>query len=307
MALHVVTGAFSYSGRYITRRLLEAGHTVKTLTGHPHRRDPFDGAVEAMPYHFDDPVALARSLAGAETLTITYWIRFEYGGMTFRQAVANTKKLFDAAQQAGVRRVVYVSIANPHRGREMGLPYYAGKADLEDTLQASSLSHAILRPTVLFGATPGEDVLINNIAYLLRRLPVFGVPGRGDYPIQPMHVDELARMAVEAGQRSDNLTRDAVGPDVFSFKALLQRIKMVTGSRALLVNLPPGLAWLGSRALSVLLDDMLLTRDEVKGLMGGLLKSDEAAQGETSLAAWLEAHDDQLGQGYASELARHYR
>src|SRR5438270_13412726 len=78
--MDAVTGAFSYTGRSITRRLLEAGREVRTLTGHPSRPDPFGGKVSVVPYAFDDPAALAASLRGAEVLYNTYWVRFPYRG-----------------------------------------------------------------------------------------------------------------------------------------------------------------------------------------------------------------------------------
>ncbi|HYG57273.1 MAG TPA: NAD(P)H-binding protein, partial [Symbiobacteriaceae bacterium] len=198
--LHVVTGAFSYTGKYITRRLLDRSIQVRTLTGHPNRPNPFGQAVEAVPYAFDQPARLVESLRGASTLYNTYWVRFPYGDASYEQAVRNTETLFRAAREAGVRRVVHVSIANADPASP--LPYYAGKGRLEEALASSGLSYAILRPTVVFGR---EDILINNIAWLLRRFPIFGVPGSGDYGIQPIYVEDLADLAVAAAGRKENM------------------------------------------------------------------------------------------------------
>jgi len=172
MSVHVVTGAFGYSGKYIAVRLLDRGETVRTLTDSVNRPHPFGDRIRAEPFHFDDPEKMAASLAGADVLYNTYWVRFNYGDFRHSTAVENTMKLFRAAREAGVRRVVHVSITNPSEGSE--LEYFAGKARLERALIESGLSHAILRPTVLFGK---EDILVNNIAWGLRRLPVFGVFG----------------------------------------------------------------------------------------------------------------------------------
>jgi NADH dehydrogenase len=303
--LSIVTGAYSYSGRYIARRLLDSGAQVATLTGHPDRPDPFGGQVRAMPYRFDDPAALARSLEGAAALYVTYWVRFEHDGMTYARAVHNTRLLFDAARRAGVGRVVYVSITHP--STHSALPYFSGKAALEDHLRATGLSYAIVRPAVLFGATPGEDVLINNIAYLLRHLPVFGVMGGGEYRLQPVHVEDLARIMVEAGQRTDKGTFDAAGPDVLSFSELVHLIHAAVGSQAAIVHVPPELALVAARALGAVLGDVLLTRDEIVGLMAGLLESFEPPRGEISLRAWIREHAGRLGTRYASEVGRHFR
>jgi len=299
--LHVVTGAFGYTGKYITRRLLATGRRVLTLTNHPNRANEFGNGVSVAPLNFDEPAALVESLRGAATLYNTYWVRFNYRGATFDQAIANTQTLFRAAQEAGVRRVVHVSIANP--AEDSPLPYYRGKALLEKALIASGLSHAILRPTVIFG---DEDVLINNIAWLLRRFPIFGVPGEGDYKIQPMFVEDMAELAVGLGEGDGNVILDAVGPEVYTFDALVRLIAQILHSRARIVHLPPGLALFLSQIVGVLVGDVVLTREEVDGLMANLLVSRQPPTGRARLSEWLAQHAAGVGARYASEVKRHY-
>jgi NADH dehydrogenase len=302
MQTHAVTGAFGYTGKYITRRLLSQGQAVITLTGNPERPNPFGEQVKAYPFHFDQPDKLAESLRGVDTLFNTYWVRFDHGDRNFQQAVANTQTLFRAAQQAGLRRIVHVSIANPTL--QSPLPYFRGKAQLEQALQASGLSFAILRPTVIFGH---EDILINNIAWILRHFPLFAVPGNGSYRLQPIFVDDMAELAVQAGKSDANLIWDAVGPEVFRFDELVELIRLTLGSRTQLLHLPPGLALTLSRLIGIAVKDVVLTRDEVAGLMAGLLISAEPPRGRTLLSAWLRANANTLGRRYASELARHYK
>src|SRR5882672_8553534 len=189
-----VTGAFSYSGKYIAKRLLTHGEEVITLTGHPNRPDPFNGKIKAYPLDFDE-ASMTKSLQGVDVLVNTYWVRFDKGENTQPRAVENTRKLVNAAKAAGVKRMVHISIANP--SADSHLPYYWGKAANEKAVMESGLSYAILRPTVLYGAKGAEDVLINNIAWLLRRFPFFGQIGDGQYKIQPVFVDDLAELAVE--------------------------------------------------------------------------------------------------------------
>src|SRR5260221_4447800 len=145
----VVTGALGYTGSYITGILLSNGHRVKTLTGHPQRRNPFGEQVEVASFNFDKPDELVTSLEGADTIFNTYWIRFAYGDVTFDKAVANTRVLIDSAKRAGVRKFVHVSITNP--SEESALPYFRGKALLEKSLVESGLRYTIIRPTVIFG------------------------------------------------------------------------------------------------------------------------------------------------------------
>jgi uncharacterized protein YbjT (DUF2867 family) len=307
-----VTGAFSYSGKYITRRLLAQGHEVITLTGHPDRPDPFDGKVRAYPLDFDE-ASMTESLTGVDTLYNTYWVRFDYKDNTQPRAVENTRHILNAAKAAGVRRIVHISITNP--SADSPLPYFWGKAANEKAVIDSGISYAILRPTVLFGS---EDILINNIAYLLRRFPFFVQMGDGRYKLQPIFVDDLAALAVEAGCRSENLIWDAVGPDIFTFNELVKLIAdripygNKVGRPANLIHVPPRLALVAAQFLSLFVGDVLLTPEEVKGLMAGLLISSDSVpvggppRGTTRLGDWLRENRDQIGARYASELARHY-
>ncbi len=303
--VHMVTGAFGYTGRYITRRLLARGIKVKTLTGHPDRPNPFGDQVTAMPFNFDKPAELAKSLEGATVLYNTYWVRFSHGQNTHERAVANTQTLIRAAEEAGVKRMVHVSIAKP--SPESMLSYYRGKAIMEQTLRESKLSYAILRPTVLFGVEAGEDVLINNIAWLLRRFPAFAIPGAGGYKLQPIYVADLADIAVSAGQGSENVIIDAVGPEIFTFDELVRLIAKAINSRAWIVHMPPGLALALAQLISLFVGDVMLTGDEVAGLMGDLLFVDSVPPGKTRLSEWLTQNAKEVGVRYASELGRHFK
>jgi len=202
-----VTGAFGFSGKYIAQRLLALRHEVITLTNSPQRANPFGGSIEVFPYNFSEPNELEKSLCGIDALINTYWVRFDNPPhFTFAKALANSKVLFDAAKRTGVGRVVHISITNPDR--KSHLPYFRGKAELEDYLKQTGISYAILRPAMLFGK---EDILINNIAWALRHLPVFGIYGDGRYRLQPIHVDDLAAAAIDHMTGAANETIDAIG------------------------------------------------------------------------------------------------
>jgi uncharacterized protein YbjT (DUF2867 family) len=297
----VVTGAFGYIGRYIARLLLERGRAVRTLTGHGGRRNSLGGAFEVAPFNFENPDLLAASLRGATTLYNTYWVRFERGRTTFARAVENSRVLVRAAQQAGVRRLVHTSITNP--AADSALPYFRGKAQVESFIAASGVSYAILRPTVVFGR---EDILINNIAWLLRHWPVFAIPLQGDYCVQPVYVGDLARLAVTAGEESQNLVLDAVGPEILRFDELVRGIAQAVGSRARIIHVTASTALLVARVIGRLVGDVVLTPDELKGLMAELLISHGPPTGTTKLTGWLAENAHRLGRRYASELERHF-
>ncbi len=299
MDTYVVTGAYGYSGKYIATRLLDHGHTVCTLTNSTRRANPFGERMTVLPYHFDDPQALAADLAGVSVLINTYWVRFDHGDFTHSLAVENTLKLFSAAREAGVGRVVHVSITNP--SEESRLPYFRGKARLERALRELGLPHSILRPAVLFGR---EDILINNIAWALRRLPVFGVFARGDYRIQPIYVDDFAALAVSESRQTGNRVVDAIGPETFTFRGLVGEIGRIIGKRRPIVPVHPAIGHFVASVIGRLVNDVFLTREEIDGLMGGLLYTSSQPTGETKLTDWAREYADQLGVRYASELAR---
>ena len=300
--LSAVTGAFGYTGKYIAQRLLSMGKTVKTLTGHPNRPNPFGERVSVAPLNFGNSEELVRSLQGAEVLYNTYWIRFPRGQVTFDKAVENTKTLIKAAEDAGVRRIVHVSITNA--SADSPLPYFKGKGIVEQAIRSSRLSYAIVRPTVIFGI---EDILINNIAWFLKRVPVFAIFGSGAYRIQPIFVEDVAEIAVSAAHQSDNVTLDATGPETITFEGLVRLIANKIGSRARLIHVRPGLALFLSRLMGYAVRDVVLTRDEMEGLMANLLISEGPPMGQTRLSDWLEQNMGLIGVSYASELSRHYR
>jgi NADH dehydrogenase len=297
--LHVVTGGLGYSGRYIARRLLAAGVRTRTLTNSRDRSNPFGARLEIRPLDFERPANLAESLRGAAVLYNTYWVRFNHRHFRHATAVENTLRLFEAAQLAGVRRVVHVSITNP--SEQSPLEYFSGKARLEKALQDSGMSWAILRPTVLFGE---EDILINNIAWMLRHFPVFGVFGDGRYRLQPIFVDDLAELAVRLGAGTDTVFVNAIGPETFTYRELVSTIGAIIGCRRPLVSIPPAVGFWFGRILGAFLRDVPITREEIAGLMADLLWVDDRPAGSTKLTDWAREHASTLGVRYASELAR---
>ncbi|TVM04179.1 MAG: epimerase [Candidatus Brocadia sp. WS118] len=300
--LHIVTGAFGYTGKYITKKLLSLGKKVHTITGHPNRPNPFGGKVGISLFNFDNQTELVKSLQGAVTLYNTYWVRFSYKQVTFDKAVENTKVLIKAAEEAGVQRIVHISITNASESSPF--PYFRGKGMLEKAICQSSMSYAIIRPTVLFGH---EDILINNIAWLLRRFPLFAILGSGTYKLQPVFVEDVAELAVKAGQYGENVIMDAVGPETYTFHEMVQFIAEKVHSKAKIMCLNPLLTLFFSRVIGYFVNDVILTRDEVYGLMSNLLISGNPTTGRTRLSDWLDGNIESIGIKYASELGRHYR
>jgi len=299
--LNVVTGGLSYTGKYITEQLLKKGEVVKTLTGHPNRPNPFGGQIKVVPLNFDRYDELVINLRGASTLYITYWIRFSHGDNTYERAVQNSQTLIKAAEEANVSKFVYISIANA--SENSSLPYFKSKGFLESCFINSSIPSVIIRPTLVFGV---EDILINNIAWLLRKFPLFGLPGTGDYQVQPIFVEDLAKLAVEHSKSQNNIILDAAGPVIYTFGQFVRLIAEVIGSNTKIINMKPGLAHFFSKIVGYFVKDVILTHDEVIGLMDNLLISKTPPRGETDFHQWLSENKEEIGISYTSELARHY-
>ncbi|MDP9468558.1 MAG: NAD(P)H-binding protein [Chloroflexota bacterium] len=302
MTTDAVTGVTSYTGRFIAERLVTAGRSVIDLTRRAQSPHPLGPAAHSAPLDFDHPDLLAGTLDGVDTLYNTFWIRFERGPITYPWAVERSRALFAAASRAGVRRIVHISVINA--AHDAPTAYFRAKATVEDALIGSGMSYAIVRPTVTFG--PG-DILLNNLAWTLRRLPVFGIPGDGRYPIQPVHVDDIADLAVGMGSLTKSMVVDAAGPDTFTFREFVALVRESIGSRALVVPMPVGAALLAARLIGLLVRDEVLRRDEVTELEAGLMRSAAPPTGTVRLANWLAANAIGLGRHWSSELERHFR
>lgn len=301
--MDVVTGAFSFTGRAIAEELLDRGRTVRTLT----RRDappgdPLAARIERAELQFRDEIALCRALDGVDTLLNTYWVRFAHGATTFGRAVENTRVLLRAASAAGVRRVVHVSVTNP--SLTSPLPYFRGKAEVERDVAGSGLSYAIVRPTLVFGP---RDILVNNIAWGLRRSPLFPIAGDGSYRVQPVSVEDTATICVDAAGVEDNVVLDAAGPETISYDELVRLVAAAVGSKARIVHWPARVVLALARATGAVRRDVLLTAEELSGLRASLLVSDVPPLGRASFSSWVATNGEALGRGYVSELARNFR
>jgi NADH dehydrogenase len=298
----IVTGAFGFIGRYITALLINSGRSVKTITTHVDKPNPFGGQVKAFSYNFERPDLLVETLRGAETLYNTYWVRFDRGATTFARAVENTKILFRCAAAAGVKRVVHISVT--HASGDSSLPYYRGKALQEDALKMVGVPYSIIRPTLVFGK---EDILVNNIAWLIRKFPVFPIFGDGRYAIQPIFVGDLASIAVDCGRTHESEIIDAIGPETYSFEELVRLIAKAVSRNIAFMKIPPLLGISLGKLIGLAIRDVILTKDELDGLMANMLTSEQEFNAKTKFSEWLDDNCNNIGTSYASELDRHFR
>ncbi len=295
----VVTGALGFTGRYIAKELLDSGREVRTLTNSINRDNPFNDSLRVMPFSFDNFPELVQSLRGASVLYNTYWVRFDHKDFTHLKAVENTAVLLKAAKEAGVKRVVHISVTNP--SETSPFPYFRGKAMQEKIVVESGIPYVILRPALIFGA---GDILINNIAWMLRSFPVMGIFGKGDYKVRPVYAVDLARLAVSAATQKNNTVIDAVGPEVFTYKQLVETIGTAIGRKRPLISIPPAAGYLAGLLMGSVLGDVVITMDEIKGLMAGMLYVNSQPAAHVRMTDWMKENSETLGVNYAADLKR---
>jgi NADH dehydrogenase len=298
----VVTGAFSFIGSAAARSLLARGYVIRSLTNRSVAVNDPGGPVEVHPLQFTDTAAIVEAMRGADVFVNTYWVRYPYVGTGFDTAVANSSVLFNAARDAGVRRLVHVSVSNP--ALDSPLDYYRGKAEVEALVRDSGLSYAIVRPTLVVGA---NDILVNNVAWLLRRFPLFAMPGSGRYRVQPVTLDDTGEIVAETALATEDMIVDAAGPEIITFEELVRATAAAIGRPARIVHVPPAVVLAMLRVLNRAVGEVILSRQELDGLMTELLVSHEPPRGPHSVTTWLQQHASQFGRRYASELGRHVR
>lgn len=298
-----ITGALGYSGSYIAREALSRGHSVIAMTNSKSRENPLSLPIVPLPWENSEPAKSA--LRECDVLINTYWVRFNHTSFSHEKALENTKRLFNLAKDAGIKRIVHTSITHPDAKSD--LSYFRGKAELEHFLDELSVPNSILRPAVLFGESPEESILIGNMAWCLRRFPLVGVFGSGTYRLQPIHVRDFAEIALNEAEKADcnNTVIEAVGPETYSFRELWIMLGQAIGFPRPVISVPPGFGWLIARLTGMFFGDVMLTQDEVRGLMEDRLAVDGGKPaGHRSLREWCFSNATTLGKHYASELSR---
>ena len=294
----VITGAFSYTGSAVARELLERGWQVHTLTN--RSTPPGCQNITAAPLRFNRE-HIEHELAGADLFINTYWIRLPWRDQTFDTAVDNSRLMLRAAKDAGVDRVVYISVSNAARGTSLG--YYAGKVRVESFVRSEFRNYAIVRPTLVVGP---HDVLSNNIAWFLRHFPFFPVPDGGSYRLQPITLSDTARIIVDAGESTENQQIDAAGPDIMTFREYLLLLQKACGLSRWMPSVRGWLSLLLLKPIELLLQDIVLTEEELFGLQQELLVSQDAPLGTANVANWLMENGDAMGCTYINDLRRHF-
>lgn len=239
-----ITGAHSFTGRYVAEILLGKGASIVNLTNHPNRNWKIHSPRITDHQLLFQKEHLVNTLKGCDALVQTYWVRFDDTlGISRETVTQNSKLLIDCAREAGVKKVVFTS--HTQTSVDSPFPYIREKAKVEKYLKESGLGWGIVKPCAIFGRTPEESIMINNMCYLIKRFPFFPLPGDGNYYFQFVHAQDMAELIVGCLQSDKNYEIDAVGPDKVSFKAIVEhcaktfgtRCRPITGINKRLVNI----------------------------------------------------------------------
>jgi NADH dehydrogenase len=238
--LILVTGATGFVGRALLPRLAEGGHTVRVLL-RPSRqtpRLPKGVPVQVSIARLDDDRGLRAALAGVET--VIHLVGAEWGGPegdVLAVDAGGTRLMAEAAQAAGVKRLIYLS----HLGadRASAYPVLKAKGIAEEFVRQSGVPHTIIRSAMLFGP---DDVFVNVLAALIKLGPgFFLMPGDGRAALQPLWVDDLATCIEWSLAESSflNQTLALGGPEFITLRTMVEIVMEVLGVRRLVVPVRP--------------------------------------------------------------------
>lgn len=299
---YVVAGGTGFTGTYVVRNLLSNGENkISVLSSHPRRSHEFAQGIEVNPYNFGQYDEMVKNFRDADCFINTYWVRLNFRNSSFREAVRNSQKLVDACKESGVKRIVHISVANP--SHDYAYEYYRGKMEVEDYIRKSGISYAILRPTLLFG---DEEILVNNITWLIRKYGFFFIFGDGKYKVTPVFVNDVAREVVRQSQLEENVTEDVVGPESYAFEEIVKLIARETGNKLRIYHLSTFFMSPVCGLLSLLRHDTVVTPEELRVVIDNKLYSGSEPLGMTKFSTWVKENSEKFGKEYHSEVERHF-
>lgn len=236
-----VFGGTGFLGRAIVKRLLAEGTTVRVAVRHPDRakidrRSDRGGSVQPVCANLRDETSVASAIEGAEAVVNAVGLYVEKGAETF-EAVHERGALNVAKKAAilGVERLVHISGIGADPQSESR--YVRARAEGEELVMDAFRHATILRPSVLFGP---EDSFLNALADITSRTPVLPLFGRGHTRLQPVYVGDVAEAVLRALEHPEapGKTYELGGPDIYSYRALIELVMARAKRRCLLLPMP---------------------------------------------------------------------
>jgi NADH dehydrogenase len=271
----LVTGAAGFVGRHVVAALAGADVQVRALVHGAGSASALDGAdCELVRGDVTDPGSLADATSAVDAVVHLVAIIAGRPADFERVMVRGTENVIHAAQASGVQRIVYMSALGVGHETKDTVPYYRAKWSCEEAVRASSLSHAILRPSFVFGRDGGA---LPRFVRIAKRAPVTPVIGSGTQRLQPIWVDDLARGVALAVRGDNGLLAELGGPDIVDWNALWRAIKDALGTRRPVFHIPSALVVPAALVLEHL-PDPPVTRDQLTMLrLGDNIVADRGA------------------------------
>lgn len=262
-----VFGGTGFVGRSIVAAFAALGCTVRIATRLKQNAGAcrvVQGVGQIVPFEVDykDEASLRRALHNADFAVYSIGLLFERSKSKFETAhIAQPATIARLCREEGVSRFVHISAMACDKGNSR---YAQTKRAGEEAVLAANPDSVILRPSLIFGAGDG---FFNMFAEMMRFFPALPLIGGGHTKFQPVFVEDVAKAAVATATRGDvgGKTYDLAGPQVFSMKELLERIKFETKRKTHLMPMPFSLSKLDAHILN-LLPKPPLTPDQVESL-----------------------------------------
>jgi uncharacterized protein YbjT (DUF2867 family) len=232
-----ITGGTGFVGSHVARELLGAGHSVMLISRHRDSTESgleqeFNGRVEIAKIGIDDPAELAKAFTGCDAVVHCAGINREIGRQTYDAVhIAGTRNVIDACKCAGVPKI---SITSFLRARpDCGSPYHESKFDAEELVRNSGLEFTVFKPGVIYGR---GDHMLDHLSHAFHTFPVFAFVGFEDKPIQPLAVEDFARLVAAAATTDelDGRTIAVTGPEELTLSAAVRRVAEAADKRPLL-------------------------------------------------------------------------
>jgi uncharacterized protein YbjT (DUF2867 family) len=291
--LVTVFGGSGFIGRHVVKELSNFGWRIRVACRHPNlardlRSLGGSGQIELIQANLRDPHTISVAIEGADAVVNLVGILAESGDQTFATIMSQgAGAVAEAASKAGVMRFVHISALGARKYSPSA--YARSKAEGEAAVREFVPQAIIFRPSIVFGP---EDDFFNRFATMARLMPVLPLVG-AETRFQPVFVDDVARAVALAldGKAISGATYELGGPDVKSFRDLVQFVCEVSGRRRRIVSLSFEIGALMARAtqfasgvsLGLFPKSLSMTTDQVELLRADNVVSDEAKAAGTTL------------------------
>ncbi len=260
----LVTGASGFIGRHVCRALAERGVIVRCFARpHSNLADlPLD-SFEVAHGDISDAISISNALPGVDAVVHLVGIIRENGGQRFVSVHAEgTRNVIASMAERKVERLVYVSALGPRSGDTSA--YARSKMGAEEIIMRSSTQWTIFRPSLVHGHDGG---LVRQFVEMLRAPWPVPLIGDGRQKLQPVYVEDLARLVVGAALDGTGVNEsfDVGGPDVMTFEEFVQALSeaLLDGKRHTMAHVPVGMARVAAQVLETVLDSPPVTRDQI--------------------------------------------